>query len=463
MSVVRIDDILSVRALAALILCAICTYCSDAAAQFTNPLGSGSRAMTPEKKKTARDFYRENGPILNLQNAPRIGEVRIVGNETYSDGQVRSYITTRPDRSFDPELIQSDVRRLMSSGMFHDVRTYNQQSNRGLIVTFEVFERPTIQSVKFLGNKTIKDRVLAKECGLKVGESLNLYSIKEARRKIEQLYRTKGFPGARVEIRKGDHPQDREIVFVINEAQLQRILDTQFEGNKFVSDSRLKTKIESKRGYLWFIKGRFDHAKLEADVEKLTDYYRRFGYFRARISRELSVSPSGKWVTVTFVIDEGPRYQVRNVDFIGTTKFEHADLTDRLQLKKGDHFQRAALAKDVATIKEFYGRYGYVFSNVNAEPRFLEEPGQLDLLYNVEEGQVARVRNINVHIAGDHPHTRQSVVLTRAGIQPGDIIDSQKIRNFERRMKASQVFENNPALGIAPRVVIRPVDEPGRQ
>ena len=86
----------------------------------------------------------------------------------------------------------------------------------------------------------------------------------------------------------------------------------------------------------------------------------------------------------------------------------------------------------------------------------------MDLLYNVEEGEIAWVRNINVHIRGDHTHTRKSVVWTRSGMQPGDRVDSQKIRDLTRRLKAAQVFENNPALGITPRVIVRPVDEPVR-
>ena len=77
---------------------------------------------------------------------------------------------------------------------------------------------------------------------------------------------------------------------MVSEGYLQRISSVTFEGNTFATDGQLKTKIESKPGYLWlFIHGKFDRAKLDADVEKLTGYYRDFGYFRARVGRQLEI------------------------------------------------------------------------------------------------------------------------------------------------------------------------------
>jgi outer membrane protein insertion porin family len=97
-----------------------------------------------------------------------------------------------------------------------------------------------------------------------------------------------------------------------------------------------------------------------------------------------------------------------------------------------------------------------VFADVQADPRFLEEPGQLDLVYRVKEGDVFRVGEVNVHIAGEFPHTRDSVVLNRMSLRPGDIIDMREIRASERRLKASQLFETNPAEGEAPKIIVRP-------
>ena len=104
-------------------------------------------------------------------------------------------------------------------------------------------------------------------------------------------------------------------------------------------------------------------------------------------------------------------------------------------------------------IRDIYGGRGFVFADIRADPRFLEEPGQLDLVYNVTEGQRYRVGKINVRIRGEHPHTRHSTVLNRLSLRPGDILDIRKLRDDERRLKSSSLFLADAAKGEGPKIV----------
>jgi outer membrane protein insertion porin family len=385
-----------------------------------------------------------------------IVDVQILGIAQVQEHTVQKYLHTRKDREFDPEQVQSDVRRLVTSGLFRDVRTYTRQVPEGVIVIYEVFERPRIKYVKHIGNRGMGEKKLNKEHGLKVGDALNGYSAEEGRRKIEELYHKQGFPKAQVTIMEGDKPKDQGLVYYINEGNLERIEQVEFRGNTVASDARLKTQIESKPGWFYyFFGGKIDREKLDSDSEKLTSYYRRLGYFRARVGRELDLDESGKWVTVRFVIDEGPRYVVRSVKIEGTEKFPETPLLGFMDIKPGEYFHQDKMNKDINTLVDLYGSKGYVFADVQADPRFLEEPGQLDLVYRVKEGEVFHVGDINVHIGGEYARTRDSVVLNRAGnIRPGDLADMREIRAWERRLKSSQLFETNPQMGDAPKVVL---------
>ena len=388
-----------------------------------------------------------------------VAEVRITGNAVTKDYQIQQHVQTRQDREFDPELVQADVRRLVSTGLFRDVRTYTRQAAGGVIVTYEVLERPRVQYVRHLGNRGMSEKKLNKEHGIKVGDAINAYTTEEGRRKIEDLYQRGGYPNAHISIMEGDKQGDKGVVYLINEGQIERVAKVEFEGNTIASDDRLETQIESKPGIFWyFLRGKVDRQKIDSDVEKLTAYYRSLGYFRARIGRELVFDDSGKWLTLKFVIDEGPRYVVRNVSMEGNTKFASEPLIGFLQMKSGAYFDQADMNKDINTLIDLYGSQGHVFADVQADPRFLEEPGQLDLIYRVKEGQVFTVGDVNVNIAGEFPHTRDSVVLNRLDLRPGDIIDARKMRDAERRLKASQLFNTNPQEGELPRVAVRPPD-----
>lgn len=385
-----------------------------------------------------------------------VSDVKIIGNETTKQHVVEALLKTRKDREFDPEFVQADVRRLASTSRFYDVKSYTQNTPKGVAVTFQVFERPTIRYVKYLGNRALSDKALSKQDALKVGEPLNRYAVEEARRKLEEHYQSKGYTKAQVTILEGDKPLDKGAVFMVNEGFLERISEVRFVGNAIASGQRLKTQVKSKPGFLYLIGGKVDRKKLDEDIERLTAYYRGLGYFNARIGRELEFGESGKWLSITFVIDEGQRYVVRNVALVGNEKFPTQDLTEKLELKPGEFFNLSKMNRDLGALTNTYGAKGHIFADIKADPRFLEEPGQLDLVYKIQEGGVWHAGRVNVHIAGEYPHTRESVILNRMSVRPGEIIDIREVRASERRLKGSQLFENDPSKGDALRVVVHP-------
>ncbi len=387
-------------------------------------------------------------------------DVRVQGNQTVTQTRILNEIKTRLGRPFSRETVEQDVRHLARLGWFVDVKPLYQQTPRGRVVIFQVTERPTLRYIKYLGNESVRDKIMARETGLKVGDALDPYAVEEGRRKIEQFYRERGYNKAQVKVLEGTKLQDRGAVFVINEGAQQRVWKVKFIGNTIASDSRLKTQIQSKPGLFWYFKGYVDRKKIDEDIDRLTAYYRSLGFFGAKIGRELEFSDSDKWLTLTFVIDEGPRYKIRNVSFLGNKRFQTSRLATGISLKRGDHFDQKLMNHDVSLLRDLYGSEGYVFADVKADPRFLEEPGQLDLVYNIDEGSRYRVGRITVHVQGDNPHTRIQTVLNRVSLRTGDIIDIREMRASERRLRASGLFANNPIAGQAPRIVLQP---PGSQ
>ncbi len=396
----------------------------------------------------------------NEPRGPVLG-VSVIGNKNVKQSEILRHIKTRKDRTYDPQLVQEDLRRLFATRKFHNVRVQKKVEGGGVYVTFEVLERPTIGEVLFIGNQYYSDKKLLKESGLSKDDALNIYSVQEARRKVEEFYRSKGYAKTQVTIEEGDRPTDTRVVLRIDEGQVERIWSVEFIGNdpSLATDARLKTLIKSKPGFLKYLfRGKVDYAQIEEDKQRLVSYYRGLGYFQATVSREPEYDESNQWLTLRFVIDEGPRYKIRNVSIVGNHKYDSQQLIEYLQLKQGDFFNLDKMQRDENSLRDLYGGVGYIFSDIKASPRFLEEPGELDLVYQVKEGEMFRVGKINIHVEGDSPHTRRSVILNRLSLQPGDIVDIREVRASERRLKASQLFVTNPAEGTPPRIVIRPPD-----
>jgi outer membrane protein insertion porin family len=432
------------------------------------PLPAFAQDYPPEFDLPGREVASERealpGPMGDKPvpgTRPLVVDVIVQG--TTHQERAFNNIRTKKEYEYDPVQLQADVRRLITSGQYRTVKPYTRNVEEGVVVIFEVVDRPRINSIEFLGNRGFDDKKCLKTVNLKVGEPLNTYEVEEGRRKLEELYRNKGaYPDAVVGILEGDQPEDQAVIYTISEGYKLMISSVSFEGNTFASDGQLKTKITSKPGYLWvFLHGKFDRAKLDEDIQKLTAYYRDFGFFRARIGRQLELDDSGRWVKVKFIIDEGPRYNVRNVSILGSETMRTGPMLEALKLKDGKPYNRQEMEKDLLLMRDLYGSQGKIFADVTAEPRFLEEPGQIDLVYKVKEGEAFRVGEINVHIAGEFPHTRRNVVLNRMSLRPGDLIDIRQIRDSERRLKLSQLFETEQTGGEPPRVVVRPPELSG--
>ncbi len=395
------------------------------------------------------------GPAARAEDdANRIVEVRIEGNHA-TDVAKLPKLVTRAGQIFDPNAIEEDVRSLHRSKKFVDVHPKYVRVAEGIVVIFQVIERPMLRHVKFVGNDLVSTRTLKKKSEIEVGDSMDPYVVEEARRRLESFYHEKGYDSAKVTTVEGNKPGDKGAVFLIDEGRAKKSLWTSFVGNTIASDARLLTQIKSKPGVFWLIGGDIDREKLDQDVDVLTAYYRSLGFFQAKVGRELDVVKAGgrDWAMLTFVINEGPRYSIRNVSFIGNTKFKSEFLERELKLTSGEPFNQSKMDLDLNMIRDIYGGRGFVFADIRADPRFLEEPGQLDLVYNVAEGQRYRVGKINVRIRGEHPHTKHSTILNRLSLRPGDILDIRKLRDDERRVKSSSLFLADAAKGEGPKIV----------
>lgn len=393
---------------------------------------------------------------------PTVVEVRIVGNQRIATERILGQIRTRVGRPFDARIIEEDVRRLNQTRWFASVRVYWQPVPEGRIVIYEVVERPLIQYVKIVGNEWYPKKKLLEEAGLRPGDGFDPFLIEEARRKIEDFYRQRGFAKVRVTVVEGSQPTDPGVVFLVSEGPRQRVLWTDFFGNTIGSDSKLRTKVQTKPGWFWLWGRYYNPQQLDRDELQLIDYYRSLGFFRARIGEPLvEFNDDRTWARVRFIVDEGPRYVVRDVRFLGNTLFSEDELRQLLDLRPGKYFNQGEMEADVKTLQEKYGSIGYVFADIRAEPRFLEEPGQLDIVYNIEEGVRCRVGRIEVAIKDQHnslTHTQWSTVLNRISLAPGDIVDIRELRASERRLRASGLFEVDATKGIAPKIVVVPPD-----
>ncbi|MDR3108114.1 MAG: BamA/TamA family outer membrane protein [Planctomycetaceae bacterium] len=388
-------------------------------------------------------------------------DVKIDGNKQISATTINDIIKTRKGRPFSETRIEEDKRALMNKGVFIDVVPDVTKTPNGYIVTFRFTEKPILHYVKFVGNYKINRKRLLEECGIDKDSALDAGAVHQAKDRIETLYKMEGYNNVHVEILSGDRLGDHGAVFLINEMFKQKVLHVAFEGNKIASDSLLRTKIDSKAGYAWLFGSPFTREMVEHDVVKLIDYYRSLGFYYAKVDYEFQetrgytgFSQPNTWVEVKFLIDEGVRCKLRDIRFVGNKLFTDAELRKELKSKIGYYFYKDTLDIDMTKLKEKHGVIGHIFADAVPDPRI--DGDQIDLIIHIKEGPKCRVGELNVEIVGSEgssePYTALSTVLTRLSIKPGDVMNSKEMKNSERRLQFSGLFNSNPSKGMTPTI-----------
>ncbi len=411
------------------------------------------------------EVWKSGGPRLSqLATGKMVVGIEVTGNSTISQHKILSHMQTRPDRVFDDKQLQADIHELYRTDLFRRITPSTREVPGGVVVKLEVLEQPTVTEVIFHGNQAVNEGLLKKHVGIEIGDPINPFSTEMAKQRLVDLYREKGFNHADIQTIEGHRPGDRRVLFAIAEGNLERIWQIGFTGNAVFSTDLLQTKIKSrdaKNGLMAYLLNVANLNKIQEDSNALTAYYRSLGYFQAKVDHRLDYDETGKWVYLTFVINEGPQFHLRNIVLKGNRYFTTEQLQTALTLKEGEPFNLGKMSRDQRSIREdFYGREGFIFVDVSAEPHFSsDEDAKLDLVYHITEGDRYRAGPIRVHIDGDSSHTKHSVVLNTISLREGRMLDLREIQSSERRLKATQVFETNPTIGEPPRIEIKSPDE----
>ncbi|MDR2346020.1 MAG: BamA/TamA family outer membrane protein [Planctomycetaceae bacterium] len=395
-------------------------------------------------------------------------DIRITGNVQNSATDILKIIQTKTNRPYNSGTLEEDKRALMNTGLFIDVKLKVEKIRTGYIITFMFFERPIIHYIRFIGNHAHTRKTLLDEINLRVKESIDPIAIHQAKERLENFYREGGYHNVFVEVLSGDKIGDRGVVFNISEGEQQKILAVSIEGSKIVSGEHLKTLLQTKRGIFWNFGGEFTRKKLDEDVETLIAYYRKLGFFYAKVDREFTETKGGysglgksrKWINVKFIIDEGPRCKIRNIKFVGQKSYSEAELKKIMQLSREKYFNQDMLEIDISKIREKYGEIGHVFASIEPDPRIDEDI--VDVIININEGHKCYLQEINVEILGHEgadPYTKWQTVLNRLSIHPGEILNTKEIEASKRRLLASGLFISNPMQGQMPEITFSVPEE----
>ena len=426
------------------------------------PGGAGSGG--PEERPKFREHVHSSDglPINREKGDAVVLNVRVVGNKTVGIHRILQHLQTRKSRFYDYETVLGDVRRLNDMGSFDHVTFNIDETPEGIIVTYTVHERPTISQVIYHGNRAINDRELKGRAGVAKQDPLNEFSIESSRRRLLDYYHEEGFNQVSIVSTIGMKNDAGAVIFRINEGPKERISDIRIEGCTIVSEARLKKIINTRgpmMGAIAYLNNTADMSKIDQDVNVLAAYYHNLGFLTATVGRRIEYDDSGKWITVTFVIQEGPRFKVNDIQIVGNQFVGEDSLRQRLELKAGDMFDGTLMRRDVGELVYGYGELGFIYAEVEPKTVMRDEADVVDLVFEITEGDRWKVGEIRVNIDGEPHLMRETTMLNLVDLREGDWIDRRTLELNRRRLERSQLLETNPQIADPPDIKVVPRDE----
>jgi len=385
-----------------------------------------------------------------------ISDIRVEGNQRIEADTVRSYMQLAPGDPYEPQRIDRALKNLFGTGLFADV-TFERD---GATLVVKVKENPIINELAFEGNSHIDDDQLTAEVQLRPRVVYTQTRVQADTKRILELYRRSGRYAATVEPKVIPLDQNRvNLVFEIHEGDLTTVERIDFVGNKQFSDSTLKDVLFTKEtAFYRFLSSDdiYDPDRLAADQEALKDFYTAEGYADfVVVSAVAELSPDLKSFFITFTVDEGPRYQIGQINIQSTLKdLDPESLRQYIDLGEGDWYDSSSINKSIDDMTTAIGTLGYAFVKIDAqlERTTKDEQFILNITFVVQEGPRVFVSRINIT---GNVRTLDRVIRREFRLSEGDAFNSAKLNRTRQRIQNLGFFSKVD-------VTAKPTDSPDK-
>ena len=249
-------------------------------------------------------------------------------------------------------------------------------------------EAPYVTEIVVQGNQRIEAGTVRTYMLLTPGMQ---YDPQVADASLKQLFETGLFADVSMHL-----DGTRVIVSVVENPIINRIA---FEGNSAINEDDLKQEVQLQPRTV------YTRAKVQSDVTRIIELYRRGGRFSATVEPKIIQLPQNR-VDLVFEITEGARTKIASINFIGNTKFSDSRLREVIStsesawwkfLSSSDSYDPDRLTYDRELLRRYYLQRGYAdFRVVSAIADLRRDDSAFHITFTVDEGEIYEFGDVGV-------------------------------------------------------------------
>jgi outer membrane protein insertion porin family len=245
-----------------------------------------------------------------------------------------------------------------------------------------------VQRIIVRGNERIEQSTVLSYLPVQPGETLDAAKADLA---LKALFRTDLFADVKVDLQGGDL-----VITVVENPIINKVV---FEGNSGLKEEKLRDEVTVRP------RGIFTRAKVQQDVQRIVELYRRSGRISATVTPKIVELPQ-KRVDLIFEINEGPKSGVLRVNFLGNSEFSDNDLRDVVVTEQTSwykffssnaNYDPDRLEYDKEQLRKHYRNRGfYDFRVISAVAELAPDKNGFAITYTLEEGPEYKFGKITV-------------------------------------------------------------------
>ncbi len=399
-------------------------------------------------------------PDISYAGTPRqceIGGITVKGVEDYEDMMIINLSGLHVGQRIEVpgNEITEAVKRYWKHGLFSEVSiTADSIIDSQVYLCIHLATRPRISNIEYHGVKKSERTDLEAKLGMTRGMSLTKNIIDRAKILARKYFDDKGYKNAEIEISQHDDVTGKNQVVLevnIDKKEKMRVRRIIFEGNEKLSDSKIKGKLFSKgafgkiheSGKIYnFLKAKKYTPERYAEAKQaLLDKYNELGFRDATIEDDSIWTVDDKHINIYVKVDEGEKYYIRNITWVGNTVYESDFLDKVLEMKKGDvynqKFMNKRLIDDDDAVHNNYYNNGYIFSSV--EPTDINIVGDsIDVEIRIMEGTQAHLNMVRIF---GNDRLYEEVVRRELRTKPGDLFSKDALMRSAREIASMGYFD----------------------
>ena len=399
-------------------------------------------------------------PEISYAGNPRtyeVGGLAVSGVEGYEDYMLAgiSGLTVGQKIEVPGSAITDATKRYWKHGLFSKVQiAADSIVGNKIYLHFYLALRPRVSTINYSGVKKSEKEDLEAKIGLLKGSQITPNMLDRAKLLTKSYFEDKGYKNAEVEILQRDDVTAKNQVILdvnIDKKDKMKVRKIIIKGNENLKTSKIKGGL-FKKGVLTktheagtlgsFLKSKkFTPDRYKTDKQNLLDKYNELGYRDATIVKDSVWNVDEKHVNVYIEVDEGKKYYIRNITWVGNTIFSTEYLSRMLGMKKGDVYNQKLmnkrLSEDEDAVGNEYWNRGYLFYSL--QPTEVNIVGDsIDLEMRIFEGQQAHINRVRIN---GNTRLYENVVRRELRTKPGDLFSKEALQRTGRELASMGHFD----------------------